>query len=79
MHLKGEKIENYTDINLHYFFNCGNGTCGDRNCSGKSIYSDNANASVMVKLKSIFKSTQSLISLMKMMMKNDLKWFRTLP
>ena len=56
MHLKGEKIENYTDINLHYFFNSGNGTCGDRNCSGKSIYSDNANASVMVKSKSIFKS-----------------------
>ena len=58
MHLKDEKIENYTDINLHYFFNSGNGTCGDRNCSGKSIYSDNdnANASVMVKVKSIFNS-----------------------
>lgn len=58
MHLKGEKIENCTDINLHYFFNSGNGTCGDGNCSGNSIDSDNnnANGSVMVKSKSIFKS-----------------------
>ena len=58
MHLKGEKIENYTDINLHYFFNSRNGTCGDGICSGNSNDSDNdnANGSVMVKSKSIFKS-----------------------
>ena len=54
MHLKGEKIENCTDTNLHYFFNSGNGTYG----SGNSIYSDidNVNGSVFVKSKSIFKS-----------------------
>ena len=62
MHLKGEKIETFTDVNLHYFFNSGNGTCGDGICNGNRIDSDNDNFIVMVKSKSIFKSKLNSVS-----------------